>query len=160
MDKNLDDLFRLVQTYQPQSVGIEVTGQQGGFIPWIEQEMMNRNIYFSLASDSNNGRAGIRPTVNKLQRFNVAVPYFKKGEMFFPMDYECEALRELLLELSQTSIGGFKSKHDDGLDTVSMLALMLTFKPSESGLSLEKDSIYYVDDSSSGNTSSYNSYIV
>lgn len=133
MDKNLDDLFRLVQTYQPQSVGIEVTGQQGGFIPWIEQEMMNRNIYFSLASDSNNGRAGIRPTVNKLQRFNVAVPYFKKGEMFFPMDYECEALRELLLELSQTSIGGFKSKHDDGLDTVSMLPLMPIWLPSEEG---------------------------
>jgi len=32
MDKNIDDLFRLAQMYKPQSVGIEVSGQQGGFI--------------------------------------------------------------------------------------------------------------------------------
>ena len=32
MDKNVDDLFRLAQMYRPQSVGIEVTGQQGGFL--------------------------------------------------------------------------------------------------------------------------------
>jgi hypothetical protein len=28
MDKNIDDLFRLVQQYKPQSVGIEINGQQ------------------------------------------------------------------------------------------------------------------------------------
>lgn len=131
MDKNIDDLFRLCQLYQPQSVGIEVTGQQGGFISWIEKEMISRNIFFALASDKNQGRAGIRPTVDKLQRFNVVVPWFKKGEMFFPADVFSEALNELLLELSQTTIGGFKSKHDDGLDTISMLPLMPIWLPSE-----------------------------
>jgi hypothetical protein len=35
MDKNVDDLFRLSQEYKPQQVGIEVSGQQGGFIQWI-----------------------------------------------------------------------------------------------------------------------------
>lgn len=131
MDKNLDDLFRLAQVYNPQSVGIEVSGQQGGFIPWIEREMITRNIFFSLASDSNDGKAGIRPTVSKLQRFNVVVPLFKKGEMFFPVDYVSEALTEILLELSQTTVGGFKSKQDDALDTISMLPLMPVWLPSE-----------------------------
>ena len=133
MDKNIDDLFRLCQQYSPQSVGIEVSGQQGGFINWIEQEMMRRNIYFSLASDSNEGKAGIRPTTSKLQRFNITVPYFKMGEMFFPIEMKGGfALDELLEELSLVTVGGFKSKHDDGLDTISMLALMPIWLPSSS----------------------------
>ena len=131
MDKNLNDLFRLAQQYNPQSVGIEVSGQQGGFVSWIEQEMLQRNIYFSLASDSNQGKPGIRPTTNKLQRFNVIVPNFKKGEMFFPIELKgSEALDELLLELSLVTVGGFKSKNDDALDTVSMLGLMPIWLPS------------------------------
>ena len=141
MDKNLDDLFRFAQTYNPMSVGIEVSGQQGGFISWIEKEMITRNIFFSLASDSNDGKAGIRPTVSKLQRFNVAVPYFKKGEMYFPVDYPCEALTEILLELSQTAVGGFKSKKDDGLDTISMLPLMPIWLPSEDTYFTSQDGI-------------------
>ena len=40
MDKNIDDLFVLAQKYKPLSVGIEVTGQQEGFIPWIKSEMV------------------------------------------------------------------------------------------------------------------------
>lgn len=131
MDKNIDDLFRLVQLYNPQSVGIEVSGQQGGFVNWIEQEMLRRNIFFSLASEGNEGRAGIRPTTSKLQRFNVVVPYFKMGEMFFPIEEKGSiALDELMDELKLTTVGGFKSKHDDALDTVSMLALMPIWMPS------------------------------
>ena len=72
MDKNIDDLFRFVQLYNPQSVGIEVSGKQGGFVNWIEQEMLRRNIFFSLASEGNEGRAGIRPTTSKLQRFTLS----------------------------------------------------------------------------------------
>lgn len=131
MDKNIDDLFKFVQLYNPQSVGIEVSGQQGGFVNWIEQEMLRRNIFFSLASESNEGRAGIRPTTSKLQRFNVVVPYFKMGEMFFPVEEKGSiALDELMDELKLTTVGGFKSKHDDALDTISMLALMPIWMPS------------------------------
>ena len=133
MDKNIDELFRFCQKYSPQSVGIEVSGQQAGFVSWIEQEMLTRNIFFSLASDSNEGRAGIRPSTSKLQRFNVAVPYFKMGEMFFPVEEKGGvALDEMLDELSLTTVGGFKSKHDDALDTISMLPLMPIWLPSSS----------------------------
>lgn len=139
MDRNIDDLFKLVQQYSPQSVGIEVSGQQGGFIPWIQQEMFKRNLYFNLASEGNKGAAGIRPSVGKLQRFNVVVPWFKAKEVFFPVELKpTDALQELVLELSQTTVGGFKSKHDDGLDTISMLALMSVWLPGE-GTRFNKD---------------------
>lgn len=158
MGKNIDDLFRLVSQYKPQLVGIEVTGQQGGFIPWIKSEMMNRNIWFTLASDKKTGEEGIRPSVDKLQRFNVVVPWFKQGIMHFPDDCRThEALVELLLELRQAAVGGFKSKHDDALDTISMLAQLKAFKPSEEVLPGFWDDD---DDRARDYISALNSYLV
>ena len=46
MDTTIDDLFRLVQEYSPQGVGVEVTGQRGGFIQWIQREMGYRGDSF------------------------------------------------------------------------------------------------------------------
>ena len=130
MDKNIDDLFVLAQKYKPLSVGIEVTGQQEGFIPWIKSEMVKRRIFFNLASSGNSNRPGIRPNTNKLQRFIVTVPWFKAGEMFFPEELKNEKVMiELMEELRLASGNGLKSKHDDGIDTVSMLAAMSVFLP-------------------------------
>lgn len=132
MDKNIDDLFRLVQMYRPQSVGIEVTGQQGGFVTWVQDQMIHRNIYFTLASDSNSGNPGIRPNTNKLVRFNIVAPWFKARKMFFPIEKKTEpVLLEAMNQLSLVSVSGFRSKHDDFLDTVSMLASLTAWKPSE-----------------------------
>ena len=132
MDKNLDDLFRLVSQYSPLSVGVEVSGQQAGFIPWIQREMFSRNIFFTLASNSKDGSVGLKPNTSKLERFNVIVPDFKLKRFFFPTDKRhTPALKELLLELSQASVGGFRSKHDDGIDTVSQLAMMTIWTPSQ-----------------------------
>jgi predicted phage terminase large subunit-like protein len=132
MDKNIDDLFRLVQMYKPQSVGIEVTGQQGGFIQWVQTQMIERNVFFTLASDNNDNKPGMRPITNKLVRFNTMQPLFKAHKMFFPLEKKSEpALAEGLNELSLVSVSGFKSKHDDFLDTVSMLSSMKAWKPSE-----------------------------
>ena len=130
MDKNIDDLFILAQKYKPLSVGIEITGQQEGFIPWIKSEMVKRRIFFNLASSGNSNRPGIRPNTNKLQRFVVTVPWFKAGEMFFPEELKNEKVMiELMEELRLASGNGLKSKHDDGIDTVSMLAAMSVFLP-------------------------------
>ena len=130
MDKNVDDLFVLAQKYKPLSVGIEVTGQQEGFIPWIKSEMVKRRIFFNLASSGNSNRPGIRPNTNKLQRFIVTVPWFKAGEMFFPEELKNEkVMLEMMEELRLASGNGLKSKHDDGIDTVSMLAAMSVFLP-------------------------------
>lgn len=132
MDKTVDDLFRLAQMYRPQQVGIEVSGQQGGFIPWIMNEMMNRNIYFPLASEGNESKPGIRPNTNKLVRFNTVVPLFKARKIFFPVEKKTSPeLAEAVTELSLVTPGGFKSKHDDFADTISMLSSLTPWKPSE-----------------------------
>lgn len=132
MDKNIDDLFRLSQIYKPQSVGIEVTGQQGGFIPWIQNEMLERNIYFTLASEGNEGKPGMRPNTNKMVRFNTVVPLFKARKVFFPIEKKFEPpMVEAMNELSLIAVSGIRSKHDDFLDTASMLSSLHTWKPSE-----------------------------
>ena len=132
MDKNIDALFRLAQAYKPQAVGIEVTGQQGGFIPWIQGQMLERNIYFPLASEGNDNKPGIRPNTNKLVRFNTMVPQFKARKVFFPIEKKgSEEMAEALNELSLATPGGFKSKHDDFIDTISMLSSLNPWKPSE-----------------------------
>lgn len=160
MDKNLDDLFRLVSKYQPQSVGVEVTGQQQGFISWIQREMFNRNIFFSLASNTKDGNLGLRPTTNKLERFNIVVPDFKLKRFYFPIDKKLsKPLKEMILELSQASVGGFRSKHDDALDTISMLSMMNIWLPSsEYTMSKNTNGIY--EESYEDIDESMSSYIV
>lgn len=132
MDKNVDALFRFCQMYKPQGVGIEVTGQQGGFIQWIQNEMITRNIYFNLLSEGNKGSPGMRPNTNKMQRFNIVVPLFKLRKIWFPKDMETnECMLEAMEELKNVSASGFKSKHDDFIDTISMLGSIEAWKPSE-----------------------------
>jgi predicted phage terminase large subunit-like protein len=130
MDKNIDDLFKLAQEYSPQSVGVEISGQQRGFVSWIQQEMLTRNIYFSLASEGNNNMPGIRPTTQKMQRFNIIVPLFKQKKIWFPEELQdTPIMKEAINEISLVSAGGFKSKHDDFLDTISMLGNIKAWKP-------------------------------
>lgn len=141
MDKNINDLFRLSQMYKPQQVGIEVTGQQGGFVSWIQNEMMNRNIYFPLATEGNDNKPGIRPNTNKMVRFNTVVPLFKARKVFFPIERKTEpTMSEAMNELSLVSVSGFRSKHDDFLDTISMLSSLTPWKPSEEAPLMESGS--------------------
>lgn len=132
MDLTVDDLFRLAQKWKPQSVGIEISGQQKGFINWIMSEMLNRNIYFSLASGGNNKEPGLPTNTNKVQKFSTVVPWFKAKKMYFPEEKKNDPeLVEAITELSLAAIGKFKSKHDDFIDTISQLAELKTWRPSE-----------------------------
>lgn len=162
MDKNLDDLFRLVQIYRPISVGIEVTGQQGGFIPFIQREMIDRNIFFNFASQGNNNLPGIRPNNQKFTRFTTVIPWFKSKLMFFPEQLkETEALKECMNELGLVSRFGFKAKHDDFIDTISMLSLMNVWKPSEESEYVYNDTSGIWEDADTYDDDySYESYIV
>lgn len=162
MSKNIDDLFRLAQIYKPQSVGIEIAGQQGAFIDWIQDEMMNRNIWFTFAQ-GRNGKPGIQPETDKLSRFNLVVPWFKAGKMYWPAELKGSAIMgEAMQEITLATITGFKSKHDDFVDTVSMLAYLKPWKPSEDS-PVEHDvvsDIWDLDDEFASETLSISSYIV
>lgn len=162
MDQNVEDLFRLAQMYKPQQVGIEVTGQQGGFIQWIMNEMITRNSYFNLASEGNTNKPGIRPNTNKMQRFNIVVPWFKAHKIWFPEEMKEEfVLKEAMEEIRLAAQAGFKSKHDDFIDTISMLGSLKAWKPSQDvsiseTSSTGRDFLWDDDeDDSQGYTSSY-----
>ncbi|WAI96223.1 terminase large subunit [Vibrio phage vB_VhaP_PG11] len=146
MDKNLNDLFRLVQMYQPIKVGVEVTGQQGGFVSLIKERMGLTGIWFTLASDNNSNKEGIRPTSNKFVRFNTMVPLFKSHKVMFPKEMKnSKPMVQCMDELTLLSIHGFKSKHDDFADTISMLSVMKPFKPSAQNYMVQQaeDNVYY-----------------
>lgn len=161
MDQNINDLFRLASKWRPLSVGIEVNGQQGGFIQWIQSEMMTRNIYFNLASENNENRPGLRRITDKVSYFNTVVPLFKAGKMYFPEeDRNHPWIVEGMSEFSLFSRSGFRSRNDDVSDTVSMLTMMQPWAPSMDVEMTQGDSgIWEIDD----HTDDYNridSYIV
>ena len=148
MDANIDDVFRFVSMYKPQSVGIEVTGQQGGFIQWIQDQMIQRNIFFTLASEGNQAKPGIRPNTNKMTRFMTVLPLFKQKKVWFPKDKEhSPQVVEAIDEIRNAAVSGFKAKHDDFIDTVSMLSVMNPWKPSEESKELvqKDDGVWHSD---------------
>jgi len=163
MDKSVDALFRLVQEYKPQSVGVEITGQQGAFIQWLQREQMARNIWFNFTQEK--GSPGIRPTTDKLSRFNLVVPLFKAGKMYFPEELKLgKTIGEFLSEIALATINGLKGK-DDCLDTISMLMYLNPWKPSEDAPTMEEQkarNFWEMDDEDEDNHSnnSIHSYIV
>jgi predicted phage terminase large subunit-like protein len=147
MDVSLDELFRLVSIYKPLRTGIEITGQQAGFVSWIKREMINRNIFFNLAKENGQQKEGIRPTTNKMVRFQAAVPLFKAKKIYFPEEMKSsELIREAVVELSNASQKAFRSKHDDFIDNVSMLLLLDVYKPSVESKYRHKDGSHVYED--------------
>jgi hypothetical protein len=133
MGDNVDDLFRLVNKYKPLKVGIEVSGQQGGFIPWIKQQMMQRNCFFNIGKDKVGGKSeeGYRPTTNKVERLKIAIPWIKQGHLYLPKELENDPrIEEAVEELELASPSGFRSLHDDWIDTLSMITRLNAVKPS------------------------------
>jgi phage terminase large subunit-like protein len=132
MDKTIDALFTHAQMYKPQAVGVEISGQQGAFIQWIQREMMNRNIWFNFASSEKSGAPGIRPSTDKLTRFQLVVPWFKMRKIYFPIEMKNSVIVGKFIEqIRLATKSGIKGK-DDCLDTISQLGYLSPWRPSES----------------------------
>ena len=132
MNETFNQIFRMVSKYNPMQVGIEVTGQQGGFIPLIKDEMLKRNIWFAIARGRGSNREGIAVRTNKMDRFRLTEPFFKRKKIHLPEEIKSSILiQELLEELSTVTIDGIKAVHDDALDMVSQLDQMTIVYPSE-----------------------------
>lgn len=159
MDKSINYLFAFVQKYKPQQVGIEVTGQQGGFIPWLQQEQLNRNQWFTFASSEKSGDPGIRPTADKLSRFNLVVPWFKMNKMHFPEEWKSSEIISLFMgQIRMVTNSGIKGK-DDCIDTISQLAYLKPWKPMETESVTEEDRDVYEDDPAPAAASPLSNYI-
>lgn len=160
MDKSVNDLFRLVQEYKPQAVGVEVTGQQGAFISWLQQEMMNRNIWFNFASSEKSGSPGIRPTVDKLTRFNLVLPWFKAGKFYFPQELKTsQIMGHFMGQLRLVTQSGIKGK-DDCIDTISMLGYLKPWKPSDTPAATPHEVELWEEEEQEMNSGGLSSYIV
>lgn len=133
IDKALTELFRLVRKYDPVSVGIETSGQQGGFIRWIYERMEETGVFFNIASNvkgvsgysTSPDTVGLFPVVNKLQRFNNCVPLFKLGRIGMIKEFaRTPWMKELLEELSKATRNMLGALHDDALDALSQIIAM------------------------------------
>lgn len=142
MQENIEDLFRYVRKWKPISVGIESSGQQGGFLSIIEEMKQNRNVWFQFAKKPGSKEPGIRPTKDKVHRFVTGVqPKFKQNKIWFPRPETVrntnfrlfELVEEMCAELSKfTMSGGVKTlKHDDAIDLLNQLSEMEIFTPSD-----------------------------
>ena len=149
MQENIDDLFRYAKLWSPMAVGIETSGQQGGFISIIEEMMMKYKTWFTFAKKKGSKEPGIRPAKDKVQRFVTGVvPKFKQGKIWLPKpdlirnnNYRLwELINELLEELSKLTLaGGVKVlKHDDALDLLNQLSEIDIIAPSEELLENDK----------------------
>lgn len=70
-------------------------------------------------------------------------------------------MREAMTELSLVSMGGFKSKHDDFIDSISMLPLLGAWRPSEEApSSLNQENNIWELDEVTEQISRLDSYIV
>lgn len=164
MAKNVDDIFRLVQIYKPLATGVEISGQQKGFVSWLKREMSIRGVYFYLASDKASGEEGLRPTTSKLVRFNTALPLFKQRKIAFPEELkDSPAIMEFIDEITSVTPSGFKSEHDDCADTISQIPLIEYFspidpkiiKPEKKEIDYGYDSRYFIQPDTEEYQSSY-----
>lgn len=147
LDKGIDDIFGFVAQYRPHLVGIEVSGQQGGFIPYLQAEMMTRNIWFQFATHGNAKNPGIRPDASKLSRFQLALPLFKKGKIYFPEEARnTKIVQAFLDEITNVTPLGYKSKNDDCGDNISMLPLLGAWPPSEPAPMVHNNGIWELEE--------------
>jgi phage terminase large subunit-like protein len=122
--------------------------------------MMDRNIYFMLATDNNSNQPGIRPNSHKMVRFNIVVPWFKAKKMYLPLELkDTPPMQECINELQLVSPSGMKSKHDDFIDTISMLSSLTVWRPSDNVI-MHKDQNNVYESEKEDNVSTIDSYVV
>lgn len=139
MDDNINDIFTYVERWNPLSVGIESSGQQGGYFSIMEDRMMTRQRWFTFAKKPGSKEPGIRPLTDKVHRFLTGVqPKFKQGKVWLPKPELLGKyprlkvlLDELLHELSRFTLAGGVAalKHDDAIDLLNQLSEMELFAP-------------------------------
>ena len=159
MQENLEDVFYYVRKWKPLSVGMETSGQQGGFLSIINTMMMEKNVWFQLARKRGSKEPGIRPTKDKLHRFVTGVaPMFEQGKVWLPRPELLKLsnpnlftlVNEMEDELSKlTMTGGVEALgHDDAIDLLNQLSEMELYSPSEddsSSLKIPEGTVFVAD---------------
>lgn len=113
-------------------VGVEIDGQQAAHLYGLRKRADERSIPLYLAKQIDPQGTGVtwegirsKGSGDKLWRLKLIEPEYSSNRMYYneTLKYS-EDLDELLRELSLTTNLEIKSKHDDGLDLLSQLALI------------------------------------
>lgn len=128
----IDKIFDFVSKYKPISTVLETSGVQKGFTDVIEDQMINRQIFFPLYRQNNKKESGVNSSSSKLVRFNTIVPLFKQKRIKFSESLISTLwLRNGINQIKTVTNSGIKSAHDDFLDTISQLAYLRPFELEE-----------------------------
>jgi len=146
MDANVEDLMEFIARYRPFGVSIERSGAQKGFIEWIKGKMIERGLYTQILGNIGSNQEGVYPSKDKLSRFMEVVPLFRSGKVKYLSSLDSSYKSELLNELKNVTISGIKSKHDDVLDTISMLILSELIFPDSGGNYSEDQTVHRYDE--------------
>jgi predicted phage terminase large subunit-like protein len=166
MEDNIEALFEFNEKYKPQLVGIEISGQQAGFVDWINMESRRRKETIILAKQKgreHTNDVGIRPTKNKILRLERVAPLVRRGKVRMAKSMANSSYgKELLEELKLASSKSFMSKHDDAIDAFSQIMDLNIYKPSayveekkEKGLSFKERFVTFLNDDKKPTTNSY-----
>jgi predicted phage terminase large subunit-like protein len=109
--EQMDKLFRLVSKWNPKKVGIEKVGYQASLEFFLQKDMAERDIWFSIAPLKAEGK--------KEERIATMQPRFASGTVWFPKG--AWYLVELEKELLSFTIEGNKALHDDLVDALAYI---------------------------------------
>ena len=131
IDIGMNRTFQFAKFFNPFQVGIERSGQQYAIVTMFEQAMIRLKQFFVLAREKGAKDAGLNSTVDKIQRFNTVLPFFRLGIIKFPENKKTDpVVVEMIHQIRSVTADSIKSKHDDLLDTVFQLSKMTLIKPS------------------------------
>ena len=130
MGANLKELFKFVRKYNPREVALEVSGQQGAYLSWIDEKMVEEDTYFDIARETNPdrktyGNRGFNPITDKLDRFTQAAPIIEEGKLYIAKQLaNSKLVIEFIEELDFATNTGLLAEHDDVIDAFSQLPLI------------------------------------
>ena len=141
VEQQYNEVFRFIDTYTPENktfeVGVEVDGNQRSHIHALKDRMRQRMNYFTIARQrgSQPGAEGILSRLeggNKHWRMRMMLPMFQNRKIFFPEELRHSPdMVELMDEIRYTSYTRFNSKHDDGMDLLSMINALEVVYPAK-----------------------------
>ena len=140
IEEQYGPVFRMAQEWGTKygrnvTVGVEVDGQQQLNIYALKKMMIERNVYFTFATQIGKqyGEPGVSRRFSggkKHEQFMRVHPMFQAGKIFFAEELKGSPdMDELLNELQYITYEAITSEHDDGLDCVSMIPLMTVNYP-------------------------------
>ena len=115
-DDTIDKLFNFVVKYRPYSVIFEKVAFQMAMKTFIQNEMVNRGIFFNLNM--------VARTTQKLSVLKSFQPVVELGRFWIPEDILKDFTSELLDEMAMITEDKILAVHDDLIDSIAQLTLI------------------------------------